>query len=129
MRIFIIFISAFLLNVIWEEFHSVLYLSYQGGAISTFILFRAALFDAAAISIFAYPFLRFEKLKNNRWLFALLLVLFAIGLEQWALATNRWVYADTMPIIPFLDVGFTPAIQLGLLGYISFRAAALIGKE
>lgn len=125
-KIIIIFTIAFLLNAVWETLHSVLYASYQDGAISSFILLRAALFDAIVISIFAFPFLLYEKLKNRRWLFALFLVAFAVGLEEWALATNRWVYTEFMPIIPFLGVGLTPVIQLGLLGYISFHFVAKI---
>lgn len=101
--------------------HSVLYASYMGGAITNAILFRAALFDAVVIAIFSYPFLRFERLKQKRWVLYLGLFIFAVILEKWALATGRWMYADTMPIIPFLNVGLTPAIQLGILGYIPLK--------
>src|SRR3989338_8107847 len=98
-KIVVVFVFAFLLNFIWEHLHSVFYVSYKGGEITNFILLKAALFDATVIA----------------------LIIFAILLEKWALGTGRWVYTDAMPIIPFLRVGLTPVIQLGLLGYISLR--------
>ncbi|HCB35176.1 MAG: hypothetical protein A2W52_04415 [Candidatus Taylorbacteria bacterium RIFCSPHIGHO2_02_49_25] len=114
-----IFVAAFLLNFAWEYAHSVLYLSYRGGEITSLILFRAALFDAAVITLFAAPFFLQKQHCEKRWLFVVALSVFAVLLERWALGSSRWVYADAMPIIPVLNVGLTPAIQLGLLGYIS----------
>ena len=122
-RIVIIFSCAFLLNFVWEYLHSALYVSYQGEAITGIILFRAALFDAVLITIFSYFFLSLfptGRKKEGAVIFVFVLFAFAVLLEKWALGNGRWVYADTMPIIPLLKVGLTPAIQLGLLGYISF---------
>ena len=116
-----IFIIAFILNVVWEHFHSVLYVHYKGELITEYILFRAALFDATLITILSYPFLRLRVLKNKLWLLVVLLVVFAIGLESWALLVNRWMYTPMMPIIPILNVGLTPTIQLGLLSYTAMR--------
>ena len=133
-KLFIIFISAFALNFIWEHLHSTLYVSYQGGAITDLVLFRAALFDAALITLFAYlcfysPLTREAlRLPSRRrgvislFVFTFSLLFFAVLLETWALLTGRWVYADAMPIIPLLDVGLTPAIQLALTGYITHKA-------
>ena len=137
-KLFIIFISAFVLNFIGEHLHSTLYVSYRGGEITDLILFRAALFDAAVITTFAYlcfhsPLARGAlRLPSRRrgvislFIFTLSLLIFAVLLEKWALGTGRWVYADAMPIIPFLNVGLTPAIQLGMLGYVSIRISNLL---
>lgn len=114
-----IFIIAFILNFLWEEAHSVLYISYRGGEITSLILFNAAVYDAVIISLFSLSFLRLSYFTEKRWILPLALTIFAIGLEIWALETNRWVYADTMPIVPLLNVGLTPIIQLGLLGFLS----------
>ncbi len=124
-----IFLAAVFLNFVWEELHSVLYLSYQGGEITNLILLRAALFDAAVIAIFAYPFFRFAYLRQSRWILYAALVIFAIVLERWALGSGRWVYADAMPIIPLLNVGLTPAIQLGILGFVSLRLSDLLSQK
>ncbi|MEK7208472.1 MAG: hypothetical protein AAB699_02900 [Patescibacteria group bacterium] len=135
--------AAFALNLAWEHLHSALYLSYQGGEITNLILFRAALFDAAVITIFAYLCFYSPLAKGARpsasggpvgqalrdkvggemphVIFACALVVFAVLLEKWGLSTGRWNYADAMPLIPLLNVGLTPAIQLGALGYISMK--------
>lgn len=118
-RLIVIFLGALVLNLIWEHFHSALYVSYKGGAVTNVILFRASLFDAAVITLFSFPFLQFEWLKQRHLLLYVALVVFAVALEKWALATGRWVYADTMPLIPLLHVGLTPMIQLGILGYLT----------
>ena len=118
-----IFIIAFVLNFVWENFHSFLYINYKDGLITEYILFRAALFDAAIITILAYPFLKFTVLKDKLWLLVLIAVAYAIGLEMWAIGIGQWAYKDSMPIIPIIKTGLTPTIQLGLLAYISVKTS------
>ena len=114
-----IFIVAFLLNTIWETIHSLLYIQYRGGVISEYVLLRAAAFDAAIILLgifIAQRFFGFHKIQ-----FLLIFWLFvAIIIEWWALATGRWVYSGAMPIVPFLEIGLTPMIQLATLGLFSY---------
>jgi hypothetical protein len=120
-RIFLIFILAFIFNFFWEHLHHVLYIHYQGDAITNYILFRAACFDALLITAFSLPFLYVDTLRKNIWFLALLLLIWAIGLEMFAIETLRWEYRDSMPLVPVLGTGLTPTIQLALLGYLSFR--------
>lgn len=49
----------------------------------------------------------------------------AIGIEQLALATNQWQYAPTMPLLPLLNVGLLPFLQLILLPPITILIARL----
>lgn len=117
----IIFGLAFLLNWFWEIAHSVLYANNQGGAITSFILFRAALVDAVIILILI---LIAEIFKLNKTLFIIgggLLV--AIVIEIWAMHTHRWTYNALMPIIPIIKTGLTPTIQLAVTGLIAFKLA------
>ena len=120
-RIFFIFIAAFILNAVWENLHSVLYESYKGGEISQFILLRATLSDAIYIVLMTLPFVLCSKFKKYDWLVVVFGVVISIIIEYYALSTGRWAYKDLMPIIPFLGIGLTPTIQLGLLGYITFK--------
>ena len=115
-----IFLLAFFANFVWEHLHAPLYLHYQGEAISPFILFRAALFDAAFITVLGLLFLRVKFFREHLWLALVIGVAFAIGLERFALAGGRWAYNPSMPVIPFLGTGLTPTIQLGLLSYLIF---------
>ena len=116
--VYILFI-ALVLNIIWENLHSVLYVNYQGGIITEHILLRASLWDALMIVAITFPF--FFLPKRWQWGIFLLGFVIAVGIEWWALQTGRWAYTSAMPIIPFLSVGLTPALQLGLLGLASFK--------
>ncbi|HCC05571.1 TPA: hypothetical protein DEP58_04735 [Patescibacteria group bacterium] len=113
-----IFILAFVFNVIWENIHAILYASYKGGEITQFILLRASLFDAIVITLLLLPFLFFSFLENKKWLILLIGILIAVVNEWYGLTTSRWVYNSLMPIVPFIEVGLTPMLQLGLLGYL-----------
>ena len=116
----LIFILAFLLNLVWENLHSYLYIHYQGAKITEIILIRAALFDAFVISILAIGVILTPRIRG-KLLFAIVLsVLFAISLERFALATDRWAYTSAMPIIPFVNTGLTPTIQLALTFIITY---------
>ncbi len=120
-KVIFIFFIAFILNLIWENLHSVLYVNYKGGEITQFILLRATLSDAIYIVFMVFPFIVFPTLKNKDWLVVILGFIISISIEYYALSTGRWAYNSMMPIIPFLGVGLTPTIQLGILGYISIR--------
>ena len=113
-KLLTIFILAFIFNAIWEHFHSNLYVHYQGGDITDLILLRAALFDASIITLVSW--LTFGQ---KLYIPITILVLFAIGLGQFAMLTSRWAYNDLMPIIPLIQTGLTPTIQLGLTLWLS----------
>lgn len=119
-KIFLIFLLSFILNLIWENLHSLLYVGYMGGKITEFILLRASVADAVIITLLSLPFVCVPSLRGKSWLIIFIGVLVAIGIEWYALDTGRWVYNGYMPIIPILGVGLTPTIQLGLLGYLSY---------
>lgn len=119
----LIFIVAFVLNVVWENLHSLLYANYMGGGITEFILLRAALVDALIIAGISLPFLFSPPLKKQNWMIIFIGLAVSVGIERYALSTGRWAYNALMPIIPFLAVGLTPTVQLGLLGYVSFKVA------
>lgn len=120
-RIFLIFSIAFILNLIWENLHSLLYDNYRGGEITQFILLRATFADAVMITVVALPFLFSSFFRKQSWLIVPILLTISIVIELYALETGRWAYNSLMPIIPFLNAGLTPTIQLGLLGYASYK--------
>ena len=113
--------SALALNIVWENLHSVLYANYKGGAITEFILVRAALFDALIITVLLLPFLFYTPLKSKMWLFFLLCIAIAIANEWYGLGTQRWAYNALMPVVPILLVGLTPMLQLGTLGVVAYK--------
>jgi len=127
-RISIVFISALILNIIWENLHSFLYANYQGGSITEYILIRASLFDALLITIICIPFLYVSFLKRKTWLIFIIGIIIAIVNEWYGISTLRWTYAEIMPIIPVIKTGLTPTFQLGLLGYLSFKLQSVVKK-
>jgi hypothetical protein len=48
----------------------------------------------------------------------------AVAVEWRALAVGRWSYASAMPIVPLLDVGLWPVLQLTLLTPLALWLAA-----
>jgi hypothetical protein len=123
--IFAVFISAFFLNLIWENLHSFLYVHYKGGEITEFILLRATLSDAVYISLAAILILIYSRKRVVVWLSVLALLILSIVIERLALGSGRWAYNSLMPIVPILHTGLTPTIQLAILGYLSFRLSGL----
>lgn len=120
-KVLLIFILSFFLNFIWENAHSYLYTDYKDGRITETILLRASVVDAIIIIFMTLPFVFIERLRNESWIIVPIGVLIAIIIELYAVRTGRWAYNEYMPLIPILSVGFTPLIQLGLLGYLSYR--------
>lgn len=114
-----VFVLSFLFNLIWEELHSLLYISYQGGPITQTILFHATLADAGFITLLAIFFFNSRVLRERLWIIIPIGLALAVTIELWALGTHRWVYTSTMPLVPFIDVGLTPVLQLAVTGYVT----------
>ena len=120
-KILLIFATAFILNAVWENLHAFLYDNYMGDKITELVLLRATLADAVMITVIALPFVLFPSWRRQNWIIIFVGLVLAIGIERYALLTDKWAYNVYMPIVPFLSVGLTPTIQLGLLGFLSFR--------
>ena len=132
-----VFLVGWLLNLLWENIHVFLYKSYRGipfaemGQVEKFtILLQASIFDGTFIVIAilsgAVLSLLFKPQKRELITISFAIgaaISFAIGLEQYALETGRWMYNDLMPIIPFSNVGLSPTIQLAITSYIAYRSA------
>jgi len=116
-----VFISAFFLNLVWENLHSYLYVHYQSGPITQVLLARAALVDAFFITTLWLFFQFIPYLKKRMWLAAIFAVIAAIILEKYALSSGRWAYNEYMPIMPLLRIGLTPTIQLGVISFFAFK--------
>ena len=116
----IVFSLAFALNFVWENLHSILYLHYKQGLISELILIRASLVDAIIITLLIGVLFFLGLLNRFHWLIIITGVIISISIEVWALTSSRWAYSEAMPIIPFIDVGLTPTIQIAITGYLVY---------
>jgi len=117
-KLALIFLLAFVLNLIWENLHSVLYYLHSGEPITQRMLFRATFIDAIFITLLSLPFIFWAWFSRRLWLIIPAGIFVAIIIEFRALLSNRWAYGEAMPIIPILNTGLTPTIQLGLLAYL-----------
>ena len=113
-KILLIFATAFILNAVWENLHAFLYDNYMGDKITELVLLRATLADAVMITVITLPFVLFPSWRRQNWIIIFVGLVLAIGIERYALLTDKWAYNVYMPIVPFLSVGLTPTIQLGL---------------
>jgi len=102
----IIFTTAFAVNVVWESFHYGLYMPLHPLSQIPGVTAVAALLDAMwVLAIFVF-FKSGFKIK----LFAAFLL--ALLIEQWAMLFGVWHYGENMPIVPVLNAGLSPMLQL-----------------
>lgn len=108
---------GFLSNLIWENLQAPLYQSYASFTQHLPICAIATLGDVAIV-LFLYLFMALLH-RNLLWInritkfdldiLVLSGTLVAIGIEKWALDTERWQYTSSMPVIPFI---VSPVIAL-----------------
>ncbi len=115
----LVFVFGLLLNILWENLHSILYVHYQGEIISEAILLKASFFDALIICLL-WGLAHKISARYQVEIFVAGSLLFAVILEIWALGTNRWAYNELMPLVPILKVGWSPTVQLAVTGTLSF---------
>lgn len=119
-KLLAVFGFSFVLNFLWEHAHYVLYAHYKGGPITSGILLHATVVDAVIITLVGASLCFVPYLRQRGWLPLFILVLVAVGIELWALNTGRWAYQATMPLLPLIDTGLSPTMQLALTGWLSF---------
>ena len=121
-------LTAFVLHLIWENAQAPLFAGYSSFGQHFLICSLSTIGDVVFTAI---VYLGIAMLKNDfGWIvrlrkndvFVLVVVgfFFALGIEWRALLFGRWGYADTMPIIPYFQVGLTPILQMILLLPLSF---------
>jgi len=121
-----IFLIGFLVNLVWEVNHSVLYktcyeLPYER---TMKLLTIMSIKDGFWITLFySISFLVFEATNpiveyRELILFVVLALVFSFLDEKISVKKGRWSYTDQMPTV--LGVGATPLFELALTGIITF---------
>jgi len=122
-QIILLSLFAFVLHIIWENAQAPLFQGYVSFP-QHFSMCLIGTIGDVAITLFVYFII--ALLKNNfSWIstpnkkdivvLTIIGLFVAVGIEQRALLFDRWAYADTMPIIPYLKVGLLPIFQMTLL--------------
>ena len=110
---------TFMLHTLWENVQGPLYFGYQtpaqwvpmalygtaGDVMYTFLVYWLYRWWIGSRSLVARDFM----------LLAGIGFVLAIGIELKAMYFELWSYAPTMPLIPLLNVGLSPILQMTLL--------------
>jgi hypothetical protein len=131
-----VFVVAVAVNFAWEIVQSPLFAPMGGWLLGTWRCFVASLGDGVIVlAIAAAGSLLFRRADwfvrpgATGYLFTGALGLaVAVGIEIGALATGRWSYSEQMPLIPVVQVGVAPALQMLVLPPLVFAAMARCGK-
>lgn len=119
---------SFLTNLAWENAQAPFYQGYTTFWQHFPICFQAALGDVPIVMML-YFLIAITK-KDMLWIReigrqekAILIIagaLVAVLIEKWALGNGRWQYASAMLLIPFLNIGLWPVIQMMFLPLLTF---------
>jgi hypothetical protein len=120
------------INFIWEMAQMPLYQDMPfDDPFSWWLCFRASIGDGVIVlaiwAIGAALYRRFAWFRPLRIGNIAVLLLsgaaIAVGIEVHAISTGRWAYSELMPMLPVVDVGLSPVVQLLLLPFISMKLA------
>jgi len=119
---------GFTLNFIWENLHSILYTNVNKPMHILPYHLLATISDVIAILFFYWLMAQIHKsqswIHNLNFKDALWLLLFGgilgILLEIFFVKLKLWSYNPNMPIIPGIDVGLSPVLQMMFLPLLTF---------
>ena len=122
-----VFAIAFLLNAAWEVTQASWYSGERQSLVMTFLHCLPAIVLDALFTLAIYLILLHWRGRTLAQLTRLgLLLLGVIGgttavvVELIALSFGWWSYGASMPLVPKLDVGLLPVMQLGFLTPLTF---------
>ena len=115
----ILSVTAFGLNWIWEIVQMFAYAAEAGDSWTKSFLFctLAAVADAI-VTVAIYVFLKFPMRSGGAKVYlsaAVLGALCAVFFEWFAFRFGLWTYSELMPVVPILETGLLPFMQLTLL--------------
>lgn len=119
---------SLVLNILWENVQAPWYMGYAGPVAHLPMCMRAAIGDVLIVlliyGLFALMYKDMWWFQKLDWRSVVLLAVvgssIGIGIEKLALSAQRWDYAQSMPIIPIVEVGLTPVLQMMLLPIVTF---------
>jgi len=129
-RYFIVYtaIVAFIINFVWEVAQGPLYENFQYDFEHVSFCALASIADMLMVLVLLFLFgliyknvYWISRLKFTRTLLLVLVgFLGAILGEFWHTWRGDWSYADTMPMLPLIEVGLSPVLQFSILPLIIF---------
>ena len=137
--ILLISVLSFFFNFIWEWFQCGPFFIHRGSQATPISMIMATLGDVILtylILLFTYSFTKrqeefIHKLPRFKSIIYLEIFSFlvAVGVEKFALATNRWSYTEINQLIPIIGVSVLPVLQLMLLSPIVLFLTTMYFKK
>ena len=124
---------SFAFHYAWEISHVGLYGGYED--LTSLPITLWATIGDVVYTLSAYVFISLlkgswswlEELERRDVAGAAILGFFiALSVEYKALAFGRWFYLDAMPVIPLVNVGASPVLQMTILLPVTFIVARVI---
>ncbi|MEK6844407.1 MAG: hypothetical protein AABX83_03180 [Nanoarchaeota archaeon] len=137
-KIIFIIIFAFLFNLAWEVSHSLLYKTITDMSASQYVprILQASAGDIIMILAIFIIISGINKSlswtinkKKSMILSVICGTIISIGFELYAQYTNRFSYNPSMPIIPLINVGLTPILQMIITPLLTFLTAEKLAKN
>jgi hypothetical protein len=129
----ILFLLGFAVNLIWEISQMQFFAGKPGDTFLEGIYYCSLASVIDGITVILIYFIASRILSSVNLYFYLLTALFgalsAILFENIAFYFNLWSYKESMPIVPFIEVGILPFSQLILLVPLSIFLANKIYKK
>jgi len=125
-------LTAFALNLVWENAQAFLFRGYGGFARHFWICFVGTLGDIiivaaiyGAVALLWRDATWYRQISMGQVAFVVMLgITIAVAIEAWALASGRWAY-DGMPLVPFTGIGLVPVLQMVILPPLIFAIMRL----
>lgn len=122
-------VGSFLLNFLWENAHAHLYKHHLGETITQKVLIIATLGDVLILSLFVALWWYIPLLRRHYTFVIPLGLIVAFAIEKYALGVGRWAYGPEMPIVPLLNIGFSPMMQLATTGLILILILRMVNSK
>ena len=120
---------AFIINYIWEMLRMPFFLEMYFSDFKAWLICGQASLGDVVIILFIFVLGRLIFRRWN-WIYHFnvmkMIYLFIIGssiailIEIISIKSERWVYSEIMPLIPKIDVGIMPVIQMIILPFLSY---------
>ncbi len=134
---FILLALAFLLNLAWEVLQMPLYKGLESNMQSFLFCALASVADAnmtlllyyASALVYKDPFYGANLTLARTLMLVVVGGIGAILAEMKYTSEGTWAYADTMPILPIVNVGISPVLQFMVLPALTYYLAFKILKK
>lgn len=134
----VFFGTSFLLHLLWENAQAPLFKGYESfaqhfpiclkAAATGDMLFTFAIYLALTAVHRDWHWLRLSQTYRHpaTWILPPVIgILLAASFELWSVhVANHWTYAAAMPILPVLEVGITPLLQMVTIPLLSLSIAS-----